>query len=82
MNWQDNFSDAFQKCLEDGVYPGPTAINRHLTDMGVQRGSVRRLNREESALRVKLMELHRVPYRGGSQRGQIPNSGTRRVILG
>lgn len=68
MTVSERFEQAFIRCLEDGIHPGPAAINDR---MG--RGKINHLNGRECKQRLRLMYGFGIPYIRGRFRGQIPD---------
>jgi hypothetical protein len=63
--------EAFEQCLRDKVYPGPTALNER---MG--KGKCNRLNGRECSLRLDLMAIYGIPYQRSTgaygRKGEVP----------
>jgi len=58
----NKFEKAFIKCLEDGVYPGPSNINERKEPDGKR---FNRLNGKETKQRLALMYAFGIPYQRG-----------------
>lgn len=66
------FEEAFLQCLDDGVHPGPTEINKRTGKIG----RLNTLSGNQSRLRLELMVKHRIPYlRDGAYglKGEVPH---------
>lgn len=59
----NKFEKAFIKCLEDGVYPGPSNINERKEPDGKRYN---RLNGEQTKQRRELMYAFGIPYQRGN----------------